>query len=106
MTTEKEPAAGGANTIVLGGAVLTAAAVLTFLFLDPILAAFLGIVGVTLLGIGILSRDWDRHPTFEERELARARKRKDKWERNADARARDRARWESHQARQAKKSGR
>jgi hypothetical protein len=52
------------------------------------------------------ARDWDRHSTFEERELARARKRAEKWERGKSARDRDRARWEAHQARQAKKSAR
>jgi hypothetical protein len=52
-----------------------------------------------------MARDWDQHPTFEDREAARARRRKEKWERNADARARDRARWEAHQAKQAKKAG-
>ena len=51
--------------------------------------------------IAVVARDWDRHSTFEERELARARKRAEKWERGKDARDRDRARWEAHQARQA-----
>ena len=105
MATEQETAAGRPKGgLLVGGAVLTAAAVLVFLLVDPILAAFLAITGVTLLGIGAMARDWDQHPTFEDREMARARKRKEKWERTADARARDRARWEAHQARQAKKA--
>jgi hypothetical protein len=91
--------------VLLGGAILTVAAVLVFLLVDPIVAAFLAISGVTLLGIGAMARDWDQHSTFEDREQARALKRKEKWERTADARARDRARWEAHQARQAKKAG-
>jgi hypothetical protein len=80
------------------------ASVLAFLELDPIIAAFLVILGGTAVVIAAVARDWDRHSTFEERELARARKRAAKWERNKDVRARDRARWEAHQARQAKKS--
>jgi uncharacterized membrane protein len=92
--------------IALWSAVVILGSVLAFWFLDPILAAFIVIVGVTMLVIGFLARDWDRHSTYEERELARARKRAEKWERNKDVRDRDRARWEAHQARQAKKAGR
>jgi hypothetical protein len=62
------------------------------------------ILGLTVLGIAFAARDWDRHSTFEERELARAQRRKAKWEANQAARDRDRARWEAHQARQAKKA--
>ena len=106
MATDQEPAAGRSKGVLVGGAVLTGAAVAVFVLVDPILAAFLAILGLTLLAIGMMARDWDRHPTFEDRELARARKRKEKWERNAGARARDRARWEAYQARQEKKAGR
>jgi hypothetical protein len=73
-------------------------------YLDVIIAAFVVILGLTLLVVVVLARDWDSHSTYEEREIARARRRKEKWERGADARARDRARWEAHQARQAKKA--
>ena len=104
MTTEDERAKRRPNTLLLGGAVLTAAAVALFLVVDPILGTFVGILGITLLGIGALSRIWDQHPSFEQRELARSRKRQAKWERNAGARARDRARWEAHQARQARQA--
>lgn len=83
-----------------------AGSVLVFLTLDPILAAFIVILGTTAIAIAAFARDWDRHSTFEERELVRARKRAEKWERNKDVRARDRARWEAHQARQARKSSR
>jgi hypothetical protein len=89
--------------LVVGAAIWVAGSVLAFLFLDPILAAFLVIVGLTLLVMGFLARDWDQHSTFEERELVRARRRAEKWERTKDVRARDRARWEAHQARQAAK---
>jgi hypothetical protein len=77
------------------------ASVLAFLFLDPILAAFATIMVLTALVIVVLARDWDRHSTYEQRELARARRRAEKWERNKDVRARDRARWEAHQAKKA-----
>ena len=49
--------------------------VLAFVLLDPVLAAFVVILLVTGLGVAVLARDWDRHSTYEERELARARKR-------------------------------
>ena len=89
---------------VLWGALVAVASVLAFRLLDPILAAFVVIVLVTGAGIAFLARDWDQHSTYEEREAARARRRGEKWERNEDARARDRARWEAHQARQAGKA--
>jgi hypothetical protein len=73
-------------------------------YLDVIIAAFGIILGFTLLVVAFLARDWDSHSTYEERENARARRRKEKWERAADARARDRERWEAHQARQAKRA--
>ena len=92
--------------IVLAGAGLTAFAVLAFLFVDPLLAAFLAIFGVVLLVIGWLMRDWDEHPSFEEREMERARRRAIKRERTRAARDRDRARWEAHQAKQARKDDR
>ncbi|HLM05032.1 MAG TPA: hypothetical protein VK402_07610 [Blastococcus sp.] len=78
-------------------------AVLAFVFLDPIVAAFVAILLITSVVMAFVARDWDRHSTFEERELARARRRKEKWERGADARARDRAKWEAHQARKAQR---
>jgi hypothetical protein len=83
-------------------AVVTAA---VFLLMNWILALFIAIVGLTLVVIAAVSSDWEQHPTFEQRELVRARRRKAKFERNADARARDRALWEAHQAKQARKSG-
>ena len=92
--------------LALAAAVWAAGSVLAFLYLDPIIAAFLVILAGTAVVAAAFARDWDRHSTFEERELARARKRAEKWERNKDARARDRARWEAHQARQARKSAR
>ncbi len=87
--------------ILAGGAVWLAGSVAAFLLLDPIVAAFLVILGLTALVIGVLARDWDHHPSFEERELARARKRAAKRIRTQGARDRDRARWAAHQAKKA-----
>jgi hypothetical protein len=92
--------------VALGVAAWAAGSVLAFLNMDPIVAAFLVILGGTAVVIAAVARDWDRHSTFEERELARARRRAEKWERGKTARDRDRARWEAHQARQARKSAR
>lgn len=86
------------------GVVLIALSVAAFVLVDPILGAFPAILGVTLLAIAWLARDWDQHPSFEEREAARARKRAAKYDRTADARARDRERWEAHQAKKARKA--
>jgi hypothetical protein len=90
--------------MALWGAAVAVVSVLAFVLLDPVLAAFVVILLVTGLGVAVLARDWDRHSTYEERELARARRRAEKWERGKDARARDRAKWEAHQARQAGKT--
>ena len=100
------PRARSWTALAVGATVWTAGSVLAFLTLDPILAALLAIVAATALSLAALARDWDRHSTFEERELARARKRAEKWERNKDVRDRDRARWEAYQARQEKKTAR
>jgi hypothetical protein len=70
-----------------------------FLLLDPILASFLAIIGLCLWVVALLSSTWEQHPSFEQRELDRARKRAENRERTKDARARDRARWEAHQRR-------
>lgn len=86
---------------VVGGA---AVAVGAFVLLDPIAAAAVAILVVTAVVMGVVSRDWESHESFEEREHARARRRQEKWERNAGARARDRARWEAAKARQARKA--
>jgi hypothetical protein len=86
------------------GVVLLVLAALAFLFVNPILGAFPLIFGATLLAIAWLARDWEEHPNFQQREAERARKRKEKFERTADARARDRERWEAHQARKARKA--
>jgi hypothetical protein len=91
--------------MLLWGALGAAVSVGAFVLLDPILAAFLVILIVTGAVCAVLARDWDRHSTYEERELARAQKRAAKWERNKDVRERDRVRWEAHQERQSRKAG-
>ena len=86
--------------MVLWGGVVAVVSVLAFLFLDEVLATFLVILVVTGGVVAVAAGDWDQHSTFEERELARARRRAEKWERNKATRDRDRARWEAHQAKQ------
>jgi Na+(H+)/acetate symporter ActP len=95
----KRSAAVVAVAVVLGG-------IAAFSYLDVVLAAALVAALGTLAAIGVLAAGWESHPTFEERERVRARSRRERWERNADVRARDRARWEAHQARQAEKNRR
>jgi hypothetical protein len=82
-------------------AVVTAAAVL---LLDVVLAAAVTIVGGVVVALIVAAADWDQHSTYEDREMDRARRREEKWAARADVRARDRARWEAHQARQARKA--
>ncbi len=103
-----EPAGrrGASRRLGIGALLWVAGSVWAFSTLDPIIAAFLVIVGLTVLVIAFAARDWDRHSSFEEREMSRAQRRKAKWEANQAARDRDRARWEAHQARQAKKAER
>jgi len=83
-----------------------AVSVLAFLTLSPVLAAAVLIGSLTLVAVGGLSAGWEEHPSFEERELARSRRRQEKWERTADARARDRARYEAYQEGRARKVAR
>jgi hypothetical protein len=89
----------------IAGVVLVVLSVVAFLFLDAIRGAFPLILGLTALVIAYVARDWDQHPTFEQREEERARKRAAKRERGADARARDREKWEAHQAKKARGAG-
>jgi uncharacterized membrane protein len=86
-----------------GLAVLIAGGYLAFRILNPIIAAALVILATTVLGIAALARDWDQHPGYEEREQARAERRKVKFAENQGARDKDRAKWEAHQARQRQK---
>jgi hypothetical protein len=92
--------------LVVWGGVWAVLSVTAFLLLDPVLAAFLVILGLCAWVVALLSANWESHPSFEERELARARRRAAQREKNAGARARDRARWEAHQERKAGRSAR
>jgi hypothetical protein len=78
-------------------AVVTAA---LFLVMNWVLALFVSIVGLTVLVVLVMASDWEQHSTFEERERIRAARRKEKFERSAAARARDREIWEAHRARE------
>jgi hypothetical protein len=92
---------------LVGVGIWVVVAGLAFLLLNAILAAFVAILGLTVVGVLALAADWDQHPTFEQRELDRARKRAVKKaalrERTKDTRARDRERWQAHQARKARR---
>jgi multidrug efflux pump subunit AcrB len=70
-----------------------ALSVVAFLTLSPVLAAAV-----------LIAADWEKHPSFEEREQARSLRRKEKWERSAEARAKDRARYEAYQQGAARKA--
>jgi hypothetical protein len=88
---------------LIGGGIWAVVTALAFLLVNWIPALFVAIVGATIVVVLGMAANWDEHPTFEQREAARAAKRREKWERNKDTRERDRARWEAHQARKADK---
>ncbi len=83
------------------GAIWLVGSVAAFLLLNAILASAIAIFGLCLWAVALLSSNWEQHPTFEQRELERARRRAANRERTKEARARDRARWEAHQQRKA-----
>ena len=87
---------------VVAGVVWAVLTVLAFLR-DPVLGACVLIFGAIGVVVVQLSSTWDQHPDFEAREVARARRRKEKWERTAGSREKDAARYAAHQARQAEK---
>lgn len=84
---------------VLAAVVWAVGSAVAFAALDPVLAAFVCILGLTLVGVAFFSSDWVRSTSFEEREAERVRRRKARWEAGAAARERDRVRWEAHRAR-------
>ena len=100
MSTKPRSAARVVGAI-LGAAVTVAVVVWAFATLDVVIAAAVATVLVTGVGITVAASGWDQHSTYEERELARARRRQEKWDRNKDARERDRRKWEAHHTRQA-----
>jgi hypothetical protein len=86
---------------VVAGALWVVLTVLAFL-VDPVLGACVLIFGAIGVVVVQLASSWDEHPDFEARELARARKRKAKWDKNAGAREKDAARYAAHQARKGR----
>ena len=88
---------------VVAGVVWVLLSVLAFAE-DPVLGALVLIFGAAAVVVVQLSSTWNEHPDFEARELARARRRKAKWEKNAGAREKDAARYAAHQARQAERA--
>jgi hypothetical protein len=96
---------GSTTRLVVAGVAWAVLSVLAFLSLDVVVAAFVVILGLTGVVIAVLAHDWDTHSSFEERELARARRRKAKWDAGQAARDADRARWEAHQARTRRTGG-
>ena len=96
---------GVTKRLWLAGLIWAAVSVVAFLALgNAIVATGLAVFGFVLLLVLAMAGDWEQHPDFEERELARARRRAVKRQRTAGARARDRERWEAHQARKAEKA--
>jgi hypothetical protein len=88
--------------LVLAGLIWAAVSVLAFVALgNVIVATGLVVFGFVLIVVLAMASDWEQHPDFEEREMYRAQRRAVRWQRGAGARARDRERWEAHQARKA-----
>ncbi|SFP90386.1 hypothetical protein SAMN05660464_0080 [Geodermatophilus dictyosporus] len=93
---------GVSKRLALAGLIWAAVSVVAFVAVsDVIVAAGLVIFGFVLLVVLAMASDWEQHPDFEEREMHRAQRRAARWHRGAGARARDRERWEAHQARKA-----
>lgn len=94
--------------VLIGAAVWVVLTVAAFL-VDPILGSAVLLFGGVLVAVGHLASHWGESTTFEEREMARARRRKAKYEADAGKRAKDRERWEAAKARksarEARKSG-
>ena len=88
---------------VVAGVVWVALTALAFTA-DPILGAVVLIFGAIGVVVVQLASTWDQHPDFEARELARARRRKVKWERDAGKREKDAARYAAHQARKSEQA--
>lgn len=70
--------------------------VLAFWLIYWALAVCIAIMGLTVLAALAAADGWENHSTFEQRELARAARRKQKYARTAGARAKDRAIWDSY----------
>jgi len=88
------------------GAVVWVLATVGAFLLDPILGSAVLLFGGVLVVVGHLASHWGEGTTFEEREMARARRRKVKYEANSGKRAKDRERWEAGKARKAAREAR
>ena len=91
--------------VLIGAAVWVVLTVGAFL-VDPILGSAVLLFGGVLVVVGHLASNWGASTTFEEREMTRARRRKEKYEANAGKRAKDRERWEAGKARKAGREAR
>ncbi len=91
--------------VVVGAVVWVLGTAGAFL-LDPILGTAVLVFGGIGVVIGFFASTWDAGTTFEERELARARRRAAAREQNKDKRAKDRARYQAAQARKAQREAR
>jgi hypothetical protein len=83
---------------LIWGAGWVVVSALAFLLLYWVVALGISIMGLVAVVVAVASSDWENHSTFEEREQVRAGKRKEKYERRAGARAKDRAIWEANRA--------
>jgi DNA-binding helix-hairpin-helix protein with protein kinase domain len=92
--------------LLRGGLIWLVVSALAFWALYWVVALGITIMGAIVVLVAVLSADWDQHSTFDQREAERARRRKQKYERNAGKRAKDRARYEAGLARQAEKARR
>ena len=82
------------------GAAWVVVSALAFLLLYWVIALGIAIMGLITVVVAVAASDWENHSTFEEREQVRARKRQEKYDRRAGARAKDRAIWEAHRGKQ------
>jgi DNA-binding helix-hairpin-helix protein with protein kinase domain len=92
--------------LLRAGLIWLVVSALAFWLLYWVVALGITIMGAIVVLVAVLSADWDQHSTFDQREAERARRRKQKYERNAGKRAKDRARYEAGLARQAEKARR
>lgn len=72
------------------------ATALAFRLIYWVLAVCVAIMGLVLLAVLGAADDWENHSTFEQRELARAAKRRQRYARKESARAKDRAIWQRY----------
>ncbi len=74
--------------------------------LDPVLGTAVLVFGGILVVISYYASTWGESTTYEERELARSRRRADARQANSGKRDKDRARYQAAQARKAARAAR